>query len=77
MSIPFVARLAPGVAFVYSGMGAQWWGMGGELYASEPVFRAAVDRCAALHPALLRGFAEMARRWSIPPTRSPPASRSR
>ncbi len=56
MSIPFVARLAPGVAFVYSGMGAQWWGMGGELYASEPVFRAAVDRCAALHPALLRGF---------------------
>jgi acyl transferase domain-containing protein len=56
VSIPFVARLAPGVAFVYSGMGAQWWGMGGELYAAEPVFRAAVDRCAALHPALLRGF---------------------
>ena len=42
--------------FVYSGMGAQWWGMGGELYAAEPVFRAAVDRCAALHPAVLRGF---------------------
>jgi acyl transferase domain-containing protein len=42
--------------FVYSGMGAQWWGMGGELYAGEPVFRAAVERCAALHPAVLRGF---------------------
>jgi acyl transferase domain-containing protein len=42
--------------FVYSGMGAQWWGMGGELYAAEPVFRAAVDRCAALHPAVLPGF---------------------
>jgi acyl transferase domain-containing protein len=43
-------------AFVYSGMGAQWWGMGGELYGAEPVFRAAVDRCAALDPAVLRGF---------------------
>jgi acyl transferase domain-containing protein len=42
--------------FVYSGMGAQWWGMGGELYAAEPVFRAAVERCAALDPAVLRGF---------------------
>jgi acyl transferase domain-containing protein len=42
--------------FVYSGMGAQWWGMGGELYAAEPVFRAAVDRCAELDPAVLRGF---------------------
>ncbi|WP_028067566.1 acyltransferase domain-containing protein [Solirubrobacter soli] len=42
--------------FVYSGMGAQWWGMGGELYVSEPVFRAAVDRCAGLDPAVLRGF---------------------
>src|SRR5690348_3957956 len=37
-------------------MGAQWWGMGGELYACEPVFRAAVDRCAELHPAVLPGF---------------------
>jgi acyl transferase domain-containing protein len=37
-------------------MGAQWWGMGGELYAAEAVFRAAVDRCAALDPAARRGF---------------------
>ena len=54
----FVAGLAPtGPAFVYSGMGAQWWGMGGELYAAEPVFRAAIDRCDALWPgpAPLRG----------------------
>ena len=47
----FVAGLSTdGPAFVYSGMGAQWWGMGGELYDAEPVFRAAVDRCAALWP---------------------------
>jgi len=52
----FVARLTPGVAFVYSGMGVQWWGMGAELYATEPVFRAALDRCAALHPAVLPGL---------------------
>ena len=31
-------------------MGAQWWGMGAELYASEPVFRAAIDHCNALWP---------------------------
>jgi acyl transferase domain-containing protein len=41
------------VAFVYSGMGTQWWGMGAELYAAEPAFRAAIDRCAALDPAVL------------------------
>lgn len=28
--------------FVFTGMGPQWWGMGQELYADEPVYRAAV-----------------------------------
>ena len=32
----------PKVAFVFSGQGPQWWGMGQELLAREPVFRKAV-----------------------------------
>ncbi|MFI0193092.1 acyltransferase domain-containing protein, partial [Streptomyces sp. NPDC017082] len=37
--------------FVFPGQGAQWVGMGGELYGSERVFREAVDACdAALAP---------------------------
>lgn len=39
------------VAFVCSGMGPQWWAMARDLLTSEPVFRAAVERCdAALAP---------------------------
>jgi acyl transferase domain-containing protein/NADPH:quinone reductase-like Zn-dependent oxidoreductase/SAM-dependent methyltransferase/acyl carrier protein len=38
----------PRVVFVCSGMGPQWWGMGRELLAQEPVFRDAVARCDAL-----------------------------
>jgi acyl transferase domain-containing protein/surfactin synthase thioesterase subunit/NADPH-dependent curcumin reductase CurA/NAD(P)-dependent dehydrogenase (short-subunit alcohol dehydrogenase family)/acyl carrier protein len=30
--------------FVFSGMGPQWWAMGRELLAQEPVFRAEVER---------------------------------
>ncbi|MBV9774300.1 MAG: AMP-binding protein, partial [Gemmatimonadetes bacterium] len=38
----------PGVAFLFSGLGTQYAGMGRELYESEPAFRAAMDRCFAL-----------------------------
>lgn len=35
----------PKLAFVFSGMGPQWWAMARQLLSTEPVFRAAVDRC--------------------------------
>ncbi|HYO51974.1 SDR family NAD(P)-dependent oxidoreductase [Archangium sp.] len=37
--------MAPKVAFVMPGQGSQWQGMGARLYAEEPVFREAIDRC--------------------------------
>ena len=36
------------LAFVFSGMGPQWWAMGRELLAEEPVFRGAVEEIDAL-----------------------------
>lgn len=39
---------APKLAFVFSGMGPQWWAMGRELIAQEPVFRQAIVECDRL-----------------------------
>ncbi len=44
------AQPACGPVFVFTGMGPQWWGMGTELLATEPVFReAAVAVNEAFH----------------------------
>ena len=38
----------PKVAYVYTGQGSQWSGMGQTLYMREPVVRAVLDRCEAV-----------------------------
>ncbi|HET8646697.1 MAG TPA: type I polyketide synthase, partial [Vicinamibacteria bacterium] len=38
----------PRLAFVFAGMGPQWWGMGRQLLDREPVFRAVIEECDRL-----------------------------
>lgn len=47
----------PKAAFVCSGQGPQWWGMGRQLFECEPVFRSVLQEC----DALLSRFAD----WSL------------
>ncbi|MEB2398035.1 MAG: amino acid adenylation domain-containing protein [Alcaligenaceae bacterium] len=46
-------RAAPRIAFLFTGQGSQWPGMGKGLYQDDPVFRRAVDHCAAVVDPLI------------------------
>lgn len=52
-SVPVSASRRPMTAFVFSGQGSHWRGMGSGLYRREPAFREALDECARI-------FAELA-----------------
>ena len=41
-------REAGKIAFVFGGMGPQWWGMGRQLMRDEAIFRAVLEQCDAL-----------------------------
>ena len=79
----------PPVVFMFPGQGAQYAGMGAELYRTEPVFRKEIDTCAEMLRPILKAdlrdvmFPSEATRGRKPKnccckpaSRNPPCSRS-
>ena len=60
--------------FVFSGHGTEWVGMGQALLKNEPVFRQALEACAAAHEA---GFPKGASTWNILKEMEKPTAESR
>ena len=46
LELPIKSKYKGKVAFIFSGQGSVFEGMGRELYESEPVFRSAIQRCS-------------------------------
>ncbi len=55
--IPYSGSDKP--VFVYTGMGPQWWAMGQELYANNPVYREAVENADSVFQSI-SGFSALA-----------------
>lgn len=58
MAVGSAGRNAPRLAFVFSGMGQQWWGMGRRLFDHQPVFRESMEACDA-------SFRAHTKEWSL------------